>query len=186
MDLIEMNLQKQIDKVKQEIKSCYIEEFDSLIYKYNIFNEIKNTFSENMVKKEEFKKILENDLRVLEKIYHKFLDVNINFSPRTFDNVMLEEFLKEMSVDYPKFGSDVYRGIYYSVIDDCCENEGGYYIEFYKYLDNGCDEVDWDDRLDYMVIHADYDDEMRNPQKYVEKYIDDLINELEKDISEEL
>lgn len=82
---------------------------------------------------------------------------------------------------YPKFESGTYKGIYYSVSNDCDENTGGYYIEFYKDLENEFGEIDFDNRLDYMVIHIDIEDEMKNPQKYVEEHIDNLIKELETD-----
>lgn len=186
MNLIEINFQKQIDRIKNEIRNCNAEEFDALIYKYNIFNEIKSTFSEGIVKIDEFQGILENDSKLLEKIYNKFLNVNINFSPRTFDDVMLEEFLNEIKTQYSVFSSDTYKGIFYTVTNDCDENKGGYYIEFYKDLRNEYGNVDFDNRLDYMVIHVDNEEEMKNPRKYVEEYIDKLIKELEEDISEEL
>lgn len=98
--LIERNLQKQINEVMQQIRSCKDEEFDSLVYKYNIYNNIKNTFDEEIVETKLYEKILEEDKEVLEKIYSKFLRINMIFSPRTFDDVMLESFLTEIKVDY--------------------------------------------------------------------------------------
>ena len=32
-----------------------------------------------------------------------------------------------------------------------------------------------------MVIHVDIEDEMKNPKRYVEEYIDNLIKKLEND-----
>lgn len=43
-ELMEKNLKKQIDNVKEQIKQCTDEQFDSLIYKYNIFMSIKTLF----------------------------------------------------------------------------------------------------------------------------------------------
>ena len=87
--LIERNLQKQINEVMQQIRNCKEDEFESLVYKYNVFNDIKNTFNEEIVEVGEFKEILEQDKNILEKIYSKFLNVNIMFAPKTFDDVML-------------------------------------------------------------------------------------------------
>lgn len=79
--------------------------------------------------------------------------------------------------NYPVLESNTYRGIYYSVINDCDENTGGYYIEFYKDPgENG--DINYDNRLDYMVIHIDNKDEMRNSKKYVENHIDSLLLEI--------
>ena len=96
MDLIEENFQKQIDKLKEKIRNCYTDEFDNLIYKYNIFNNIKNTYTEKLFETEKYKDILENE-NILEKIYNKFLQVNINSAPQIFDEFMLETFLNEIS-----------------------------------------------------------------------------------------
>ncbi len=48
-------------------------------------------------------------------------------------------------------------------------------------IENEFGEIDFDNRLDYMVIHIDIEDEMKNPKKYVEEHIDSLIKELEND-----
>lgn len=81
----------------------------------------------------------------------------------------------------PQLESGTYKGIYYSVSNDCDENTGGYYIEFYKDFKNEFGKIDFDNRLDYMVIHVDIEDEMKNPKRYVEEYIDNLIKKLEND-----
>ncbi len=79
--------------------------------------------------------------------------------------------------------SGEYKNIYYSVEDDCGENKGGYYIEFFNILDNKTMEIDFDDRLDYMVIHANDEYEMKNAKKVIENYIDNsLIKEKEKNM----
>ena len=79
--------------------------------------------------------------------------------------------------------SGEYKNIYYSVQDDCGENKGGYYIEFFKILDNKTMEIDFDDRLDYMVIHVNDEYEMKNAKKVIENYIDNsLIKEKEKNM----
>ena len=79
--------------------------------------------------------------------------------------------------------SGEYKNIYYSVQDDCGENKGGYYIEFFNILDNKTMEIDFDDRLDYMVIHANDEYEMKNAKKVIENYIDNsLIKEKEKNM----
>lgn len=186
-DLMKKNLDEQIKMLKYQIQQCNDEKFDNLIYKYNIFNNIKNTIIEGNISIERFQNKLETDELLLDKLYNRFLNVNINFSPPTFDETMLETFLEEeQRKDYPILNSDTYKGIHYSVIDDCCENKGGYYIEFFKDLEDEYGEVDFDNRLDYMVIHIDNEDEMKNPQKYVENYIDDLVNELQEEKEDEL
>ncbi len=110
-------------------------------------------------------------------------------SPYTLDSLektiveKVKEYEKEINEKsiYPQFESGTYKGIYYSVSNDCDENTGGYYIEFYKDLENEFGEIDFDNRLDYMVIHIDIEDEMKNPKKYVEEHIDNLIKELKND-----
>ena len=96
MDLIEENLQKQIDKLKEKIRNCYTDEFDNLIYKYNIFNNIKNTYTEELIEADKYIKILESE-DILERVYNKFLQVNINSAPQIFDEFMLETFLNEIT-----------------------------------------------------------------------------------------
>lgn len=88
---------------------------------------------------------------------------------------------KKKKEEYPKFESGKYKGIFYFVSNDCDVNTEGYYIEFYKDLENRVGEIDCDNRLDYMVIHADIEDEIKNPKKCVEEYIDNLIKKLEND-----
>lgn len=257
--LIEQNLQKQINKVMQQIRNCKEDEFEPLVYKYNVFNDIKNTFNEEIIEVGEFKELLEQDKNILEKIYNKFLNINIIFAPKTFDAVMLETFLNESNLDYKeikekqkkelidifkeaykidaiyngmipvnatilqnysltliydlikdevlqkrncsglafeftddykkqlekensqeKFSSNTYKGIYYCVMDDCDENKDGYYIEFYRDLQDEYGGIDFDERLDYMIIHVDDEYEMSNPKKVVEEHIDNLIIELER------
>lgn len=274
-ELIENNLQKQIEEVKKQIKQCNDEQFNSLIYKYNVFNNIKNTFMEELLETNKFQKTLETDNRILEKIYNRFLKINIEFSLTTFDDVMLETFLKEeherekeiieifkkeyiefpedkgmlpanatilqgyhlqeinvlidkgilekrncsglafeftddylervkneilkeenskidyeeihkSNNEYPVLGSGTYRGIFYSVMEDCDENEGGYFIEFFKDLENEYGEIDYSRVLDYMVIHRDNEDEMKNPHKYIEESIDKLIEEQQEENEDEL
>jgi len=95
--LIEQNLQKQINEVIRQIRTCKEHEFESFVYKYNVFNAIKNTFTEEIIKVGEFEKLLLEDKNILEKIYNKFLKVNILFAPKMFDDVMLSTFLKEIN-----------------------------------------------------------------------------------------
>ena len=97
MDVIEENLQKQIDKLIFEIRTCDLKEFDKLIDKYNVFNNIKNTFDEELVEVDKFKNILEEDHGILEKIYEKLQGLDMYSLPPTFDEVMLETFLEEIT-----------------------------------------------------------------------------------------
>ena len=97
MDIIEENLQKQIDKLIFEIRTCDLKEFDKLIDKYNVFNNIKNTFDEELVEVDKFKNILEEDHGILEKIYEKLQGLDMYALPPTFDEVMLETFLEEIN-----------------------------------------------------------------------------------------
>lgn len=97
MNLVEANLQKQIDKVKYEIRNCDLKDFDSLVDKYRVFNNIKNTFDEELVEVEPFQKVLEEDQEILEKIYNKVQGLDMYSLPPTFDEVMLETFLEEFS-----------------------------------------------------------------------------------------
>lgn len=97
MDIIEENFQKQIDKLIFEIRTCDLKEFDKLIDKYNVFNNIKNTFDEELVEVDKFKNILEEDHGILEKIYEKLQGLDMYSLPPTFDEVMLETFLEEIN-----------------------------------------------------------------------------------------
>lgn len=106
MNLIDINITEQIDKVKDEIKSCNEDDFDSLINKYNIFKYIKNTLDENLIEIEPFKKILEEDQEVLEEIYEKFQKMDMYIAPPIFDEVMLETFLDEISKDIEELESE--------------------------------------------------------------------------------
>lgn len=106
-----------------------------------------------------------------------YMSTNIKNALEIINN-KLEKMYKE---DRPEeFSSGTYKGIYYCVMDDCDENKGGYYIEFHRDLQNEYGEIDFDERLDYMVIHVDDEYEMSNPKKVVEEHIDNLIIELEK------
>lgn len=96
-EYIEINIQNQIDKVKDEIKNCNTKDFDDLIDKYRVFNNIKNTIDEDLIEVEQFQKVLEEDHDILEKIYNKVQSLNLYSLPPTFDEVMLETFLKEFS-----------------------------------------------------------------------------------------
>ena len=59
-----------------------------------------------------------------------------------------------------------YLGVYYTFCDDVGINEGGYYIEFYS-------DPEYEDRIDWMVLHKNTD-EILNPDKYIKEHI---INE---------
>ncbi|MDO5555101.1 MAG: hypothetical protein Q4G09_00160 [Clostridia bacterium] len=100
-DEIENNLNNQINRVREEIRVCSNEDFDNAIYKYRIFNNIKNTLLEEIVETNLFKNILEKDTDILNKIFNKFLDINlIAYSlPETFDEVMLETFLSKIKFE---------------------------------------------------------------------------------------
>lgn len=97
MDLIEINLQKQIDKLRNEIKNCNLDEFDNLIQKYNVFNNVKNTYIEELIDSDKYKNILEEDEELLDKIYKEFSGLNMYSLPETFDEVILEEFLDKLN-----------------------------------------------------------------------------------------
>lgn len=123
--------------------------------------------------------LISKDRRLYFHLYGWDCDSIIIMNP----DIIIEEKEKEKNL-YPQFESGTYKEIYYCVNNDCDENTGGYYIEFYKYLSKESEEIDFDNMLDYMVIHIDIEDEMRNPKKYVEVYIDNLIKELTNDVSE--
>lgn len=103
----------------------------------------------------------------------KFMTLNIENAIRNIDDRLGELY------NLKKLESDTYKGIYYSVIEDQDENKGGYYIEFFKDLENKYKEINFENRLDYMVIHIDDENEISNPRKYVEQHIDQLLLELE-------
>jgi len=94
-DLMKKNLDEQIKMLKYQIQQCNDEKFDNLIHKYNIFNNIKNTIAEGIIETKNYKDRLEKDTLILDKIYNRFLDVDINAAIPTFDEVMLETFLEK-------------------------------------------------------------------------------------------
>jgi len=110
-----------------------------------------------------------------------YMSTNIKNALEIINN-KLEEMYNEDRKE--KFSSNTYKGIYYCVMDDCDENKGGYYIEFHRDLKDEYGGIDFDERLDYMVIHVDDEYEMANPKKVVEEYIDNLILELEAEEQE--
>lgn len=116
----------------------------------------------------------------------KFMSNNINYAIKKISERINELYIDEIKKNSPKLESDEYRGIYYSVSDDCDENKGGYYVEFYKILDENNLDVDFDNLLDYMVIHIDNEYEMNNSMEIVKQHIDNLLIELENDNSKEL
>ncbi|MDO5555107.1 MAG: hypothetical protein Q4G09_00190 [Clostridia bacterium] len=98
-----------------------------------------------------------------------FMTQNIRDALGKINQIFIETYKREI----PEFRSNFYKNIYYCVINDCNENEGGYYIELYKINDNK--EINFNEILDYLVIHKDIDWEMQNPRQIVEKHIDELI-----------
>ena len=106
-----------------------------------------------------------------------YMSTNIKNALEIINN-KLEKMYKENKQE--EFSSNTYKGIYYCVMDDCDENKGGYYIEFHRDLQDGYGGINFDERLDYMVIHVDDEYEMSNPKKVVEEHIDNLIIELER------
>lgn len=113
-----------------------------------------------------------------------YMSDNIKNAIKTISERMEEVCrLTEIKNNSPELVSGSYKDIYYSVNDDCCENLGGYYVELFKVL-NG--EVDFENRLDFMVIHIEDEYEMKNSKSVVEKYIEKLIKELENEEEEEI
>lgn len=53
-------------------------------------------------------------------------------------------------------------------------------------MENEYGEIDYSRVLDYMVIHRDNEDEMKNPHKYIEESIDKLIEEQQEENEDEL
>ena len=70
---------------------------------------------------------------------------------------------------------NIYKNIYYSIHEDCDENDGGYFVEFFKIIDKETENIDFDNRIDYTVIHANNKEEMKNTIKFIENYIDNEI-----------
>lgn len=100
MDLIDENLQEQINNLKEEIRHCDDDRFDELIYKYNVFKDIRNTYLEELIEPGKYDNILENDKNILEKIYQEFLGMNMYSLPETFDQDILQEFLNKIENSY--------------------------------------------------------------------------------------
>lgn len=116
----------------------------------------------------------------------KFMSDNIKFAMDRLSNRIHELYIAEIKNNSPKLESGEYEGIYYSVCEDCDENKGGYYVEFYKIIDDNIGEVDFENRLDYMVIHIDNEYEMKYSEEVVKSYIDRLLIQLESENQKEL
>ena len=115
----------------------------------------------------------------------KFMTDNINYAIEKINERIKELYIKYIRKTSPNFESGMYKGIYYSVMNDCDENRGGYYVEFFKVINENTQDIDFDNRLDYMVIHIDNEYEMKHSKIIVEQYINQLLTELKKENEEE-
>lgn len=117
----------------------------------------------------------------------KFMTSNINYAIKKINERIKDLYIKDIRKNNSNFESDIYKGIYYSVMNDCDENRGGYYVEFFKVINENTQDIDFDNRLDYMVIHIDNEYEMKHSKELVEEYIDSfLIKQENENLEDEL
>lgn len=92
------NFKQQLNSLKEEIKVCKDEDFDRLVYKYNLFQLVNNTLENDMIEENKYTEILNNDPDILNKLYNKFMDwVN---APSFVDYNVLDEFLNEIETEF--------------------------------------------------------------------------------------
>ena len=92
------NFKQQLNSLKEEIKVCKDEDFDRLVYKYNLFQLVNNTLENDMIEENKYTEILNNDPDILNKVYNKFMDwVN---APSFVDYNVLDEFLNEIETEF--------------------------------------------------------------------------------------
>ncbi len=92
------NFKQQLNSLKEEIKICKDEDFDRLVYKYNLFQLVNNTLENDMIEENKYTEILNNDPDILNKVYNKFMDwVN---TPSFVDYNVLDEFLNEIETEF--------------------------------------------------------------------------------------
>ena len=92
------NFKQQLNSLKEEIKVCKDEDFDRLVYKYNLFQLVNNTLENDMIEENKYTEILNNDPDILNKLYNKFMDW-IN-APSFVDYNVLDEFLNEIETEF--------------------------------------------------------------------------------------
>ena len=88
------NFKQQLNSLKERIRDCKDEEFDSLVYQYNFYQLVNNTLENEMIENNKYNEILSNDKDVLNKLYNKFMGL-VN-TPSMVDETALDEFLNEI------------------------------------------------------------------------------------------
>ena len=175
-------LEREYEEFIKKLEKCEPSVIIDKAYEKVLKEEIKSILENKDFDEEELNVLLKVE-GILDKCYDEWQDFDGNFDEKieyAVDQRIEKIIDEEDKYKATDFSSDTYRGIYYSVKDDCDENKGGYYIEFYRDLQNDDGDVDFDEVLDDMVIHVDDEYEMSYPQKVVEEHIDNLIIELEK------
>lgn len=92
------NFKQQLNNLKEEIKQCKDEEFDRLVYKYNLFKLVNDTLENDVLECKKHTEILNNDTEILNKIYNKYMDW-ID-APNFVDENVLNEFLNEIENEF--------------------------------------------------------------------------------------
>lgn len=92
------NFKQQLNSLKEEIKQCKDEDFDRLVYKYNLFQLVNTTMENEMIEDNKYTEILNNDPNLLNKIYDKYMDW-ID-APSMVDYDVLNDFLNEIETEF--------------------------------------------------------------------------------------
>lgn len=92
------NFKHQLNSLKEEIRLCKDDDFDRLVYKYNLFQLVNNTMENGMIEENKYIEVLNKDPNVLNKIYDKFL--GWIDAPNMVDYDVLNDFLNEIETDF--------------------------------------------------------------------------------------
>lgn len=117
------NFKQQLNSLKNQIRNCKDEEFNSLVYQYNFYQLVNNTLENEMIEIDKYTSILESD-NVLQKLYNKFM--NWIDAPSMVDEAVLEDFLKEIEFENKNILVNI------KLIDKVADVFSGYYTESYS------------------------------------------------------
>lgn len=169
------SFKQQLNSLKEQIRNCNDEEFNSLVYQYNFYQLVSNTLENEMIEVDKYKSVLESK-NLLQKLYNKFM--NWIDAPSMVDETVLEDFLKEIELE----NKDI--SINFKLINKIADIFCGYYTENYSkntFKEEIIEEVS-KNKIPYKVLqhlYNIYEDSLpRCEEQYIEK-IKDILYEAE-------
>lgn len=160
------NFKQQLNSLKERIRDCKDEEFDSLVYQYNFYQLVNNTLENEMIEVNKYKNILESE-DLLQKLYNKFMNwIDV---PSMVDETALEDFLKEIELE----GKDI--SINLKLIDKTADIFYNHYTENHSkaVLKEQIIEEASKNKIPYKVLQHLYnlyeDSLLRCEEQYIEK-----------------